>query len=350
MNKEIIDILLKAIIKIYDINDNVIPFKTLSTKYYKKKHANNYSLHLFLDSKELLSNEYRSWKVEYKCRCGRINKILIRKYFLKEKLWCSHCCQDKSFNDFLLANYGGAKGKDIKDKKIKIKREYNFENESDDFKNNYWKSHLTKEEFYKYLPYIYSIDGIIINDNDTIEYFETFPSYNNIKYTSKIKINNILHPIKIQLLCSICNKSFTIHSYNIRKKDLTNIKCKTCAFNNHIYPIKLYDTFSGLTYQSLPEKYFIDKCKENNIKILNGIEIPYNWKKKKKIYISDFYLPEYKKIIEIKSDNRFYKNDLKSGKLLAKNNAAIDFGEKNNMSFNLVFDNEIDDFINNLLN
>ena len=43
---------------------------------------------------------------------------------------------------------------------------------------------------------------------------------------------------------------------------------------NHRYKIKLYDD-SGLTYQSNLEKQFIDKCKCNNIIIVNGLTLPY---------------------------------------------------------------------------
>lgn len=58
---------------------------------------------------------------------------------------------------------------------------------------------------------------------------------------------------------------------------------------------------------------------------MNGYEIPYIFNDKQKTYISDFFLPEYKIVLELKGNNRFYKNDLETGKINAKNKAAIQF-------------------------
>lgn len=156
-----------------------------------------------------------------------------------------------------------------------------------------------------------------------------------------------MHIINIKLKCSICGKIHHIHTNNIRKKDINNIKCNKCNFANHIYTIKLYDD-SGLTYQSNLEYDFIKKCKEKNIYIINGIEIPYILNGKNHTYISDFYLPEYKKIIELKANNLFYKKDLASGRIAAKNNAAIQFATENNLSFVMIMDSDIDEFLNTL--
>ena len=134
----------------------------------------------------------------------------------------------------------------------------------------------------------------------------------------------------------------------MRNKDLTNIICKTCAFTNCSYPIRLYKN-TTLTYQSGIEYDFITKCLQNNIKILNGLQISYIFKNKVRTYITDFYLPEYNYIIELKSNNQFYRDDKKSGKLEAKNNAAKLFCEQNNMTFKFVFDKDIDKFIMELL-
>lgn len=118
--------------------------------------------------------------------------------------------------------------------------------------------------------------------------------------------------------------------------------------SNHRYKIKLYDN-SGLTYQSKPEYIFIEQCKLNNIKITNGIIVKYMFNGKQHKYIIDFYLPEYKYCIEIKGNNIWYKNDVKSGKQLAKEIAAIEYCEKHNMKYNIIFPEYINSFINNLL-
>ena len=224
---------------------------------------------------------------------------------------------------------------------------------SEDFKNNYKRKHLSQNEFFKYLPYIYQINNHIIENNnlDNIKYLEYYPTNNQFKFTSKISFDNGLtyETInKINLKCSICGKIFNIHIENLRNKDLENIKCQGCAFNNYKYTIKLFDE-SGLTYQSNLEKYFIEQCYKHNIKINNGFKIPYYFNKSMHTYISDFYLPEFKYIIEIKSDNIWYKKDFKSGKIKAKENGALEFGKNQNIKFKMLFDQDIDDFIKNIL-
>lgn len=60
-------------------------------------------------------------------------------------------------------------------------------------------------------------------------------------------------------------------------------------------------------------------------------------------------MPEYKYIIEIKSDNIWYKNDVKSGKIDAKINAATTFSEQHKLKYVMLFGNDIDKFIANIL-
>lgn len=352
-NKEIFEILIKHILKIYDENDNEVYFSKLNILEEKRKFSSTISKSFYIDDKCINSKQRKTYKVLYKCRCGKENKILLKKYINKEKIVCQHCLQDRTFKDYLdVKPYSIKKGLREKiDNRQKINKN-NFNDMSDEFKYKYSLKHLSKDEFYKYLPYIYSINDILVNENiNNIKYLYYYPTNNQYRFTSKISFDNGLtyKSIKnITLKCSICNKIFNIHIENLRNKDLSNIKCKFCSLNNHRYTIKLYDE-SGLTFQSNIEKYFIEKCYQHNIKIINGFEIPYYFNNSYHKYISDFYLPEYKYIIEIKSDNIWYKKDLESGKIKAKENGTLEFIKDKKMKFKLLFDQDIDSFINNIL-
>lgn len=83
---------------------------------------------------------------------------------------------------------------------------------------------------------------------------------------------------------------------------------------------------------------------------MNGYEIPYYFNGKQRTYVSDYFLPDYKIVLEIKGRNKFYRDNLKSGKLQAKNNAALNFCKENNLIFKFIFAEEIDNFILSLLN
>ena len=58
---------------------------------------------------------------------------------------------------------------------------------------------------------------------------------------------------------------------------------------------------------------------------------------------------EYLEVI-VKAINQFYRKDLVSGKIEAKNKAALLFAKENNMKFEFVLDKDVDNFISTLLN
>lgn len=69
------------------------------------------------------------------------------------------------------------------------------------------------------------------------------------------------------------------------------------------YEIKKHKE-TGLYYQGTYEKDFLDKY-HTKLDIIKIEPIEYNYKKKKKKYHSDFYIPEYNLIVEIKSSYTF---------------------------------------------
>lgn len=346
--------LLNHIVSIYDETNNKIDYTTLVIKHEKRKYSSTYSNILYIDDVSLTSKQLKTYKVKYICRCGRENVILLHKYLVKEKIVCQHCLQDRSYSDCIITNnLGKNKGKKtVKKQSVKLN---NFYELTDIEKNKYQHIHLTEQEFYKYLPYFYKINNTIINDNiiNSIKYYYAeYHPYNQFKFVPKISFDNGLtkETIKaVYLKCNICDKVFKIHIFNIRNKDLTNIKCKKCGLTNHRYTIRKYNNSNNLTYQSNVEKTFIDKCYENNVLIENGIIINYIFNNKQHKYITDFYLPEYKYMIEIKSDNIWYKQNVETGKFAAKVNAANKYSEENNMKYFVVFDYEIDTFFNTII-
>lgn len=344
-NGNILPLLLSKIIKLEKPNGEEIKFTKIDFEVKRRKYSSNECVVILVDNKELSCKDRKTCYATSICRCGRKNKILLHKYIAKQKYWCQHCYQDRSFKDSFIANCLG------KIKKPQIQREIiDFDKQSNEFQQKYWETHLHKEEFYKYLPYIYGINGEKIDDINKVIYFENSKNYTNQKiYSSQISLDGKKFKSlrSIELQCSVCSKIFSIHPINIRKRDLSNIKCQNCNFSNYVYQVRRYKN-TLITYQSNLEKYFLDRCFENHIKVMNGYEIPYTWDNKQHTYISDFFLPDYKTIVEIKGNNQYYRKDLKTGKLQAKNNAAIDFSKENGLVFQLVMEENIDKFISSL--
>ena len=90
----------------------------------------------------------------------------------------------------------------------------------------------------------------------------------------------------------------------------------------------LLHTETELMYRGSYELDFLEFCIINNIKVTKGPTITYSSENKNKYYHSDFFLPEFKLIIEIKSSyyfEKYYETNVK------KKEAAINTG------FNFIF-------------
>lgn len=345
------DFLLKHIEKIFDYYLNEINFNHLELKYEKRKYSSNYSYVLYLDNNALTRDQFKTYKVQYLCRCGRHITILLQKYLCKKNICCHHCMQNRSF-EFNVKTKPYELKKGIRQKVQIIKKEFN---EYDDiFKLNYAKHHLTEIEFYKYLPYIYSIGDIILNDDirNNIIYKYADHCNNQKKFTSYISYDNGLNYIPLKqffLKCNTCGKIFGIHNINLKNKNIYDIKCKQCNFFTKPYLIKKHDLINA-TYQSKIEKYFLDLCYHYGIHVMNGLKIPYWFNKKLHTYITDFYLPDHKIILELKGCNPYFIKDLKSGKIEAKNAYAAQYAKEHNMKFRFIRDYDILNFIKKISN
>lgn len=350
MYNKFFDILLENIVDIEDTNGDKIPFnkENLEIRYEKRSNSSIISPGLYLNKNDIKPLN-RQCKISFICRCGRISKILLRKVYYKEHLTCKHCIQDPKFPNRIIA-YHGQDAKPLPPLKSSL---YNFNNETNEYKQHYFIRHYTKEEFYYYLPYIAKINDILLTDEirNKIKYF---PYVNNPKnqarYTSKIQIDEKIETLKdVYLKCNRCGKIFKIHKDNIRNKNLNNILCKKCGFYNIKFPIIWKN--KDLSYQSKHEKYFIDLCKQKNIKIINGPEISYELNNNIHMYFVDFFIPEYNYLIEIKGKNHYYYKDIKSGKFQAKCLAANNYANKHNMKFIVLYEtNEMEEFIKKLIN
>jgi hypothetical protein len=104
--------------------------------------------------------------------------------------------------------------------------------------------------------------------------------------------------------------------------------------NNMKTPLLRYKN-TEILYQGSYELDFLDKYE--NLNIQNGKRIKYYFNNLDSIYISDFYLPEYNLIIEIKSTYT-YNYDL--DKNLSKQKATIQQG----FNFIFIIDKKYDDF------
>lgn len=125
--------------------------------------------------------------------------------------------------------------------------------------------------------------------------------------------------------------------YILRKNHAAHITC---------YQLKSYVLPGGspLMYQSLSELKFIKNCIANNIDITRGDIIPYAWNGVNRQYFVDFKINinGVWKLIEIKGKHKWYYEDLESGLLAAKEQAAMQYSIDNNyLPFEMSFTSDL---------
>lgn len=342
-------ILEKSILRIFDSNGNEIPFNTKKVCYYKNKYSSskNESLSLFIDNVQLSGNKKNKRKVEYICTCGSIHTMDLGKFLCKKKMTCVNCRETEEKREWHKLYFKKKKeGLERGYKNKREKKKYSFEEEDDEFKNIFYKKHLTLEEFNNIKKYIFSIHDIEI-ENKNVIFLPNEPVFNQKKYRQCVKIDGNIYPFTdVYLKCPLCGEIFHISRLIKERVIKNNFNCRTCFLNNKTFTLKRINEF--LTYQSNTELKFIEKCFKNNISIIDGRKIPYYFNNKKHVYNIDFELPDLKFLIEIKDNHIWHKQQISSGKWGCKEESAIKYCEKNQLKYRILFPNEIDTFFKHI--
>lgn len=349
MTEELRKELENSILRLFDSNGNEIVFKTKELKKFKSKYSSTgrASWTLFIDDKPLVNLRVTKIKVEYKCKCGSVHIIHLSKFLAKDLLSCDKCRETeekRKWHSEILKRLH--KGESYTPKRKAKKTTYDFDSETNEFKEKFYKNNLTSDEFNKVKKYIYSVDNVIIEGAD-VEFIEHDTSENAKKYRQTLVINGVKHPFKrIVLECPICKTTFSI-TRPIKHRVLShNFDCKYCYLVNKTFAPRKYN--ESLTYQSKTELKFIEKCVEKGIEITNGNDVTYEFGGKKRKYRIDFYLPHFRTQVEIKDNHVWHMRQVENGKWQAKENAAKEFCKENDMQFSLLFPTDIDKFFSSL--
>lgn len=340
----ILEMLNSHILKIYDKNDAEIKFTTKEIKYFKAKYSSAKlpSITLFLDGFPLTSIKKNKYKVLYKCKCGKENKIYLSKYLLKKEMVCINCRETEEKIEWHKLFFKMQKEGKTRGWKKRQKKDYIFDKETDEFKKVYFEKKLTSQEFDKAKKYIYSIDGIKVENKEYV-FLPYDESYNGEKYTQRVIIDGIKHSLtNICLRCPLCGEIFHI-TRNLKERiKKHNFDCRKCYLNNKTFVVKQYDTH--LTYQGKLELEFIERCKKNNILITNGDKLDYTFENKFHTYTIDFKLPNLKMLVEIKDNHIWHKKQIENGKWQCKEKIAKEYASQNGMTFCLLFPKDFNNF------
>ena len=210
-----------AIISVLDENGNEIEFNKKEIKLYRAKYSSvlNDSVTLFLDDIPITNTKNKKQKVIYRCSCGEINTILLCRYLKKERLAC-HACREKDPEKiewhkkyFEMRREGKILEK--KERKDRKKIERKFSNESDEFKADYFRRNLTEDEFRRAKKYIYSINGVVVENKD-YEFLVAEKAPNAKLYSQKVIVDGKIMTLKnlyfnFIILIVIISKKFLVN-------------------------------------------------------------------------------------------------------------------------------------------
>lgn len=332
MNREKI---LNNIISIRDSDNNIIEEKHFKLYYSVNKYSakKNSIWHLDLNGKHL--SKHKKYQFDLKClTCQTIRTLgttqLLRN-INKDTGRCFFCineCPLKREKQKSTWKTGESKYQGEK-KKLSFyeKKEYSekmFENLDDDFKDNYFKFHLTTENYNYLFPRIQSFQNGTLSDMSDYEYWPVFKVNNQMKYSSVFYNKNnhsIFKAHQPTLRCDICQETWKAKSLEKFKNDI-KITCSSCSFVNKVFCLRQIKNCKNETilYQSKLELKFIKWCNINNIYVKNGPTLSYNFNGKNKKYRVDFQIEDI--LIEIKDNHIWHRNDINSGKIKAKENVV----------------------------
>lgn len=321
---------------------------------FKHKYSSSLSQTIRLKSNDDII-PLEGYIVEYICpNCKKLNTILLKKFLYKSTILCKKCRESGekrekqskyAKNSFL--SFGKMVSKErenilsFKDlsNEDKIKKSiYLFNNESDSFKENYFKLNLTQDEFEKIRNKI-EIQGINIS---TSIYYPFIKNNSSSKYSMKLlDSKGHFHSISsIIYKCDECDKKFN-GRYLKERSSQHKILCRECLLCNKSFKIRYTKNIKNdkIRYQSKPELDLIEYCNNKNILIENGPYMPYIFNGKNLIYRVDFKVKNF--IIEIKDEHIWHKNEVESGKWNCKEKSAINYCKINNLVYKLIFKNDI---------
>ncbi len=265
-------------------------------KYYQNKGYDfeTAGINITVKVEDLSPNSHSRIDVQCDC-CGNKKNIQYRHYLKNIKKYNLYSCSEQCAHNLrknkntLFEKYGDENYVNIEKAKNTNLKKYGYVSNFSD-KNEREKHSIIKEKKYGDKNFNNKEKTKITVNNKSFEEKDEI-----IKRTSKTKKDRpqYLRDLQISRLEETNLKRYGVksamHNDKIHQKSLKN------AFRNRIH------IGTGLKYQGLNEKDFLDFCINNKIQVEKGKSIKYFFDNKERCYYSDFLLPKYNLIIEIKS-------------------------------------------------
>jgi formylmethanofuran dehydrogenase subunit E len=341
---------LRNIVKVYDNSTKRdINISNIDIKLFVSPSSNTKEpvYRIFYDGNPIKKNN--NYTCDYKCQsCDRITTVSLNNITRKLKngittcRTCKELVEEKRgkhsifmkenandiFNGTFIKQDNNLHPKPVLKDKLN-KDQVDFHNMDENFKNEYFKKHLTCEEFDKIKDKIMSFQHEKFKNITKFEYYPCVSIHNQTKFnpylydTENDTIENITY---IHYRCENCDEIFFNRDLYIQKNKF-KILCKDCNFTNNIFKIRTCTNLDDekIKFQSKLEKKLIDFCNNNKIVIQNGPYLKYKFNDKEKIYRVDFQIPSLGILIECKDEHIWHIKNVQSGQWDAKVESVNNF-------------------------
>lgn len=359
MNQENIDNLINNITCIIDKKtENVINYNKISCEKIPCKYSNTKIPIFKLQIDDKLVNRNNSYRVKYLCiNCDKENYVNlnnITRKINKNIINCNNCKNNEPIKrlnqSMFMLNKPKNYVKSVKQKPTNIEMirisENEFQSMDTDFQHNYFRKHMTYDEFTYIKSKIMSIQNNKFCDLTHFTYYPYIKIFNQTKFNPYLydTINDNFEKINyIKFKCDNCDAFFINRDLYIQKNKF-KILCKDCNFTNNLFKIRNTTNIINkkITYQSKLELKFINYCNKNKIIVEDGHKINYVYNNKNRRYIVDFFLPQLNTLIEIKDHHCWHKKNKINGIWYVKVDAVLKLvNEKKYSDFMVIYSNEL---------
>ena len=195
-------------------------------------------------------------------------------------------------------------------------------------RSNYYKTHLSQKQMAKVLPHVLSLhNGNITSERlRRSQYWDIYPTNNQMRFSPVFydpECNEIIRILQPVMKCEQCDVPWRCKNMKPFVSS-ERILCPTCKLCRRTFKIRntLNQNGDKVMYQSKPELAFIEWCRQHNILVVNGPNVPYVFQDKVRTYRVDFYLPDIQYLVEVKDDHCWHKSQVESGQWDCKVNAV----------------------------
>ena len=324
------------ILAISDENNNPFDIKNIKLEFSCNKYSSkkNSIYHITLNSntshpKHLSKRD--KYNIKYKCvTCDGVH-IVGTTQFIRKVNKCSYRCnlcvnKEESKRSYVQQSSNHEMITEEKPKtslELRIDSIKAFEEYDDEFKEDYFKAHLTDDDYMRISKNLISIQNGKYLTKD-LDFWSIFKTNNQMLFTSIFydKTNDIIikgnQPI---LKCDNCDSIWRAKVLE-KFKNCYRILCKDCTLCNKTFKIRNMQNCikEKVLYQSQLEYKFVTWCNNSGIVVKNGPIIEYLFEGKIRKYKVDFQINEV--LIEIKDNHVWHNMQVQSGKWKAKEDSV----------------------------